>query len=124
MILTYMNMCADYEHYLSQQILPPIERLCDPIEGTDRARLADCLGLDPNRYRIVTGGDSEEKAFGTLDSLLTDVQRYKDADPFLVRCRACQATLPFVSVTERQVREDVLYVPQMLIYLADSGLST
>ena len=35
---------ADYEHYLSQQVLPPIERLCEPIEGTDRARLAECLG--------------------------------------------------------------------------------
>lgn len=34
----------DYEHYLAQQVLPPIERLCDPIEGTDRARLAECLG--------------------------------------------------------------------------------
>lgn len=35
---------ADYEYYLATQILPPIERLCDPIEGTDRARLAECLG--------------------------------------------------------------------------------
>lgn len=35
---------ADYEYYLSQQILPPIERLCEPIEGTDRSRLAECLG--------------------------------------------------------------------------------
>jgi DNA polymerase elongation subunit (family B) len=34
----------DYEFYLSNQILPPIERLCDPIEGTDRSRLAECLG--------------------------------------------------------------------------------
>lgn len=34
----------DYEHYLAHQVLPPIERLCDPIEGTDRARLAECLG--------------------------------------------------------------------------------
>jgi DNA polymerase alpha subunit A len=35
----------DYEFYLSHQILPPIERLCEPIEGTDRARLAECLGM-------------------------------------------------------------------------------
>jgi DNA polymerase alpha subunit A len=37
-------LSSDFEHYLSHQILPPIERLCDPIEGTDRARLAECLG--------------------------------------------------------------------------------
>jgi DNA polymerase alpha subunit A len=39
-----LNISVDYEHYLSQQILPPVERLCDPIEGTERARLAECLG--------------------------------------------------------------------------------
>jgi hypothetical protein len=36
---------TDYGYYLAHQILPPIERLCDPIEGTDRARLAECLGM-------------------------------------------------------------------------------
>jgi DNA polymerase alpha subunit A len=35
---------VDYEYYLAHQVLPPIERLCDSIEGTDRARLAECLG--------------------------------------------------------------------------------
>lgn len=34
----------DFEYYLGHQVLPPIERLCEPIEGTDRARLAECLG--------------------------------------------------------------------------------
>lgn len=39
-----MTAVADYDFYLSQQVLPPIERLCEPIEGTDRSRLAECLG--------------------------------------------------------------------------------
>lgn len=34
----------DIEWYLSQQVHPPIARLCAPIEGTDTARIADCLG--------------------------------------------------------------------------------
>ncbi|KAF8960177.1 hypothetical protein BDZ97DRAFT_1760971 [Flammula alnicola] len=33
----------DYEHYLLHQVLRPIERLCERIEGTDRARLAEGL---------------------------------------------------------------------------------
>jgi DNA polymerase alpha subunit A len=41
---TSKTVPLDFEFYLSQQILPPIERLCEPIEGTDRARLAECLG--------------------------------------------------------------------------------
>ena len=44
------HACTDYEYYLSQQILPPIERLCEPIEGTDRARLANCLGKSSGGY--------------------------------------------------------------------------
>jgi len=44
-ILLSKCVLADYEYYLAHQILPPIERLCDPIEGTDRARLAECLGM-------------------------------------------------------------------------------
>ena len=84
-------------------MVPPIERLCDPIEGTDRARLAECLGLDPNRYRTIAAGESEEKSFGTLDSLMSDAQRFKDADPFLVRCRSCQNSVPFGPLNEREV---------------------
>ena len=35
---------TDFEYYIANQVLPPIERLCDPIEGTERTRLAECLG--------------------------------------------------------------------------------
>ena len=45
MSFSLLTVLLDYDHYLSHQILPPIERLCEPIEGTDRARLAECLGM-------------------------------------------------------------------------------
>lgn len=34
----------DYQWYLSTQVHPPVSRLCEVIEGTDAARIADCLG--------------------------------------------------------------------------------
>ncbi|KAH8832882.1 hypothetical protein DL96DRAFT_1583755 [Flagelloscypha sp. PMI_526] len=80
----------DFEFYLSNQVLPPIERLCDPIEGTDKTRLAECLGLDPARYRTSTYTTFEEHAFSSLDSQMSNRERFKDADRFRVRCRACQ----------------------------------
>ncbi|OJT03335.1 DNA polymerase alpha catalytic subunit [Trametes pubescens] len=92
----------DYEHYLSQQILPPIERLCEPIEGTDKSRLAECLGLDPNRYRTSAGGDAEERYFGTLDSLMSDAERFQDTDPFVVRCRSCKNDVTFAPISDRE----------------------
>lgn len=112
------ELSIDYEHYLAHQVLPPVERLCDPIEGTDRARLAECLGelmchfgarltdggkgLDPGRYRVsgeVEGGS----AFATLDSQVSDAERFRNSEPFLVRCRGCQGQMLFSPIWEREV---------------------
>lgn len=38
------ELVIDMNFYLSQQIYPVISRLCDPIEGTDAAKIAECLG--------------------------------------------------------------------------------
>jgi DNA polymerase alpha subunit A len=43
------ELTIDYEWYLSQQILPPISRLCEPIEGTSQAIISQQLGLDATR---------------------------------------------------------------------------
>ncbi|TBU30600.1 DNA polymerase alpha catalytic subunit [Dichomitus squalens] len=117
----------DYEHYLSQQVLPPIERLCEPIEGTDRARLAECLGLDPNRYRTAGTGESEERYFGTLDSLMSDAQRFQDADAFQVHCRSCQNVVPFAPVSDREkshIRYSGLVCPQCRAAVSVASVQT
>lgn len=41
----------DKQYYLANQIHPVVSRLLKPIEGTDAARIAQCLGLDPSKYR-------------------------------------------------------------------------
>ncbi|GIM16515.1 hypothetical protein Vretimale_19154 [Volvox reticuliferus] len=50
------SLAVDVEYYLAQQIHPVVSRLVSPIEGTDAAHIADCLGLDPARYRGASGG--------------------------------------------------------------------
>ncbi|KAF8624027.1 hypothetical protein AX17_007233 [Amanita inopinata Kibby_2008] len=94
------NLKVDYEHYLSQQVLPPIERLCEPIEGTDRSRLAECLGLDPQRYHTLASSTSNELVFETFDSQVSDAERFRDAAPFIVRCRSCQGEASFAPIHE------------------------
>ena len=42
---------VDIQYYLAQQLHPVVSRLCEPLEGTDSARIAQCLGLDPEQYR-------------------------------------------------------------------------
>ncbi|KAF9429224.1 DNA-directed DNA polymerase alpha catalytic subunit pol1, partial [Entomortierella beljakovae] len=87
------DIMRDFEYYLNQQVHPPIDRLCGPIEGTDATRLADCLGLDTSKFRSTTRaitGESEE--YQTLTSQLSDAERFKDAEPLELRCRSCQET--------------------------------
>jgi len=57
-------------------------RLCAPIEGTDAARLADCLGLDPAKYHAAAAAgasvrDAQEDALLASASALDDDARYK-----------------------------------------------
>lgn len=42
---------VDKTYYLASQIHPVVTRMLKPIEGTDAARVAQCLGLDPAKYR-------------------------------------------------------------------------
>ncbi|KAG8930695.1 DNA-directed DNA polymerase alpha catalytic subunit pol1 [Tulasnella sp. 418] len=88
----------DYEFYLSQQVLPPIERLCDPIAGTDRSRIAECLGMDPSKFQTYNSSNSQEVEFTTLESLIPDKERFKDVDLFLVKCKKCEGTYEFTAV--------------------------
>ena len=45
------NLAVDTHYYLAQQLHPVVSRLCEPLEGTDSARIAQSLGLDPEQYR-------------------------------------------------------------------------
>lgn len=47
-------VCVLDTRYLSNQILPPVARLCSVIAETDAARLAHCLGLDPKKFHNFT----------------------------------------------------------------------
>ena len=49
-------LTVDKDWYLNTQILPPVARYCDPIEGTDIGQLANCLGLDSTKFVVHTNG--------------------------------------------------------------------
>lgn len=59
-----------------------VARLCTPIEGTDAARLADCLGLDPSRFAGASAGggggdDAREDALVSGAAFFDDPARFK-----------------------------------------------
>ena len=89
----------DIEWYLTQQILPPIARLCEPIEGTSQQILAEKLGLDAARYNNMnrSGYDFDEDLIDyTPSSMMDDAERFKEVDKLNLYCASCN-TLSEVS---------------------------
>ena len=58
------------------QVMPVVMRLCAPIEGTDAAHLADCLGLDSGKYRSQGPSVAAEAA----EASLLGAQPFLDSD--------------------------------------------
>jgi DNA polymerase elongation subunit (family B) len=45
------NLAVDTHYYLSQQLHPVVARILAPLDMTSEARLAECLGLDPSKFK-------------------------------------------------------------------------
>ncbi|EDO07062.1 DNA polymerase (pol2) family protein [Babesia bovis T2Bo] len=85
----------DIQYYKTQQLLPPILRLCGVIEGTDPQKLASCLQIqdDVNRTILNTNygsfdyAEHESKALSLINR--TD-DRYREVEiTTTVRCQFC-----------------------------------
>ncbi|XP_055377504.1 DNA polymerase alpha catalytic subunit isoform X2 [Condylostylus longicornis] len=89
---TNENLKVDINYYLAQQIHPVVMRLCEPLEGTDGARIAECLGLDPKKFR--TGHkthQSNEPEIGTGEAVTkTSLQKYRQCEKFKFICNNCK----------------------------------
>ena len=82
------KLTIDFEYYLNVQVHPPVSRLCHPIDGTDDAQLAECLGLDPAKFKTVVGsGSSDDFQFTTLESKMSDAERFRNCQRLTVKCK-------------------------------------
>jgi len=82
----------DVDWYLSQQIVPPLARLCEPIEGTSALMLAQRMGLDTAKFRGAAhqASDEFEDMWGAaLKSKLSDPERFRECERVVLTCRAC-----------------------------------
>ncbi|KAL7539084.1 hypothetical protein ACHAXR_009011, partial [Thalassiosira sp. AJA248-18] len=89
----------DVEWYLTQQILPPISRLCEPIEGTSPGILAEKLGLDSSKYNAVSVNiDEDDIVDYTPASCLPDEERFKAVEKLVMTCSGCDEEAEFPGV--------------------------
>lgn len=86
------ELVPDVDYYLHKQILPPVERLCAPIDGTNVSLLAECLGLDTSKYRVSSASKSSEQSneITTLESQIPDHIRFKDCEALGLLCLGCK----------------------------------
>ena len=98
-------------HYLTQT----------PIAGTERSRLAECLGvwfvvccllfsyptystgLDPGRYPSSNSREAEERGFATLNSQISDTECFKECAPFRIHCWNCKGEALFEPISNYAV---------------------
>ena len=56
-------LAPDVDWYIMQQLMPPITRLIEHIDGIEVDFVAQCLGVDPKKYKFhssTSGGDGED----------------------------------------------------------------
>lgn len=87
---------------MSQQILPPISRLCECIDGTSQAIIADKLGLDATRFNQRTGSgadiDDGDLVSYTPECLKTDGERFSQVAKLSITCHSCGVASEFKGV--------------------------
>ena len=105
------NLKIDLHYYLSQQVHPVISRLCAPIEETDGAKMAECLGMDSNKFKSQSREDDLDDGSGGGVFGLDDQERFHDCAPLLLRT-SDGVEFPFRGV--REIADGKLHVNEAL----------
>ncbi|XP_015788269.1 DNA polymerase alpha catalytic subunit [Tetranychus urticae] len=74
------SLKIDPNYYISQQILPTISRLCEPIEGTDSHIMAEVMGIESNSIHRSSRDELEN------DIPLSDDMKFDGCNSFKIPC--------------------------------------
>jgi DNA polymerase alpha subunit A len=92
------ELTLDIEWYLGHQILPPIARLCEPIDGTGIQQITEKLGLDTKKYAPhFADDDVDTEGWGFVPkSRLDDAERFSDCEKLMIFCKTCSKDVEFM----------------------------
>jgi DNA polymerase alpha subunit A len=100
----------DFEWYISNQLLPPISRLCEPIQGTSALILSEKLGLDTSKYANTRGNGNDDlmdDSWGfTPRCQMDDNERFKGCVPLSGVCGSCKASIEVHSLLSASVESN------------------
>jgi len=100
----------DVTWYKKQQVHPLVSRLLGPVEGTDPARTADCLGMDGSRFaQAAARAEGTEEGF--VDAVGADVSAIFDRTARMksftsslpgLHCLQCRKHMPWKELLQPQ----------------------
>uniref|UniRef100_H2Y7K4 DNA polymerase n=1 Tax=Ciona savignyi TaxID=51511 RepID=H2Y7K4_CIOSA len=79
------ELSVDEEYYMAQQIHPVVTRLCDPIDGTDAAMIAQCLGLDPSGFKR-SHNEEEDEEDRLMSVQATEEEKFSQCSKLIFVC--------------------------------------
>jgi DNA polymerase alpha subunit A len=106
------SLKIDVAWYKNHQVHPLVSRLLGPVEGTDAARIAECIGLDGGRFMQSSaakdydfGADYAAAAAADVEALLDRSKRFKSFDSLLtgVTCKACSKEVSWKQMLQPEV---------------------
>lgn len=86
---------VDVEFYLDNQILPPISRLCEPIEGVSVTEIAEILGLDKNKYKYSNDIENNSEYNVVAECQKNESDRFMNCNAFVMKCPSCSSSFIF-----------------------------
>lgn len=87
-VMKNTSLKPDPDHYLEKQILAPIERILQLIEGVDMVRVASSLGIDTRKYIMRTkNGENSHGEIAPLESSISDAERFRTSSYLVLHCK-------------------------------------
>ncbi|OQO07982.1 hypothetical protein B0A48_06775 [Cryoendolithus antarcticus] len=118
------GLLPDIDYYLHKQILPPVERLCAPISGTNVTLLAECLGLDTTKYRVSNAAASSSahnsNEITTLESQIPNHIRFNACESLSLLCLSCRQPFQFRGLAHTPLPDETPSPP--LAIVTNNGL--
>lgn len=101
LLLIINRRLADKTWYLLKQVLPAVDRICIPLEGTDRNKLIECLQINnqepPNINEMDEVGveEIEEDDDISEPEPLVTKSRHCKCEILKFKCAACNHTITY-----------------------------
>ena len=92
---------VDFDWYIHQQVIPPIARLIEYMDGIDIKSLAQCLGVDPSKFKLHHGPNIKHEQEDYIDNLIINKDEgYKNntLKEFEILCPFCRIQYDFLGV--------------------------